>query len=226
MSTNKKIETILSLLEICESNLKNAKTLLAQSLGGDIVYRNSPATSYPNPNSSNFQINAGSEDVEFVEGYFDGENMIGDNGKVYTVPQNYASKSQLVVGDKMKWSMIKDGFDGYKEVFKLTQPVLREKVIGKFVVEGNNYGAMVDGYPTMVKILKASATFAMKNLGLAIGGKVALYVPKAGSSANWGAFINVVNSSDNDTQPTTVNTGRRIVKEVDSFEIDDGENYF
>jgi hypothetical protein len=222
MSTNKKIETILSLLEICESNLKNAKTLLAQSLGSDIVYRNSPTQSYPNPNSSNFQINAGTEDVEFVEGYFDGENMIGDNGKVYTVPQNYASKSQLVVGDKMKWSMIKDGFDGYKEVFKLTQPVLREKVIGKFVVEGNNYGAMVDGYPAMVKILKASATFAMKNLGLAIGGKVALYVPKAGSSANWGAFINVVNSSENDS-PTI---GRRIVKEQDNFEIEDTENYF
>jgi hypothetical protein len=229
MSTNKKIETILSLLEICESNLKNAKTLLAQCQSGDIVYRSpTNVTSYINPNNSNFQISQGNEDFEFVEGYFDGENMIGDNGKIYTVPQNYASKSQLVVGDKMKWSLVKDSFDGYKEVFKLTQPVLREKVIGKFVIEGNNYGAMVDGYPQLIKILKASATFAMKNLGLAIGGKVAIYVPKSGSSsnANWGAFINVVNSNENLENTSPQSSGRRIIKNSDNFEISDEENYF
>lgn len=225
MSANKKMDTILSLIEICESNLKNVKSLLSQYNGGDIVYKNGNGNSYSNPNSNTFQMNSNSEDVESVEGHFDGENMIGDNGKNYTVPQNYASKSQLVVGDKMKWSLVKDAFDGYKEVFKLTQPVLREKVIGKFIVEGNNYGAIVEGYPHMIKILKASATFAMKNLGLAIGGKVALYVPKAGTSSlnsNWGAFINVVNSSEDFGNQSS---GRRIIKES-NIEILNSENYF
>ena len=225
MSANKKIDTILSLIEICESNLKNVKSLLSQYTGGDIIYKNSSNGSYTNPNNSVFQINSNNEDVESVEGHFDGENMIGDNGKNYTVPQNYASKSQLVVGDKMKWSLVKDAFDGYKEVFKLTQPILREKVIGKFIVEGNNYGAMVDGYPHMIKILKASATFAMKNLGLVIGGKVALYIPKSGASSlssNWGAFINVVNSNEDFSSHTN---GRRIIKD-DNIEISSAENYF
>jgi hypothetical protein len=225
MPANKKMDTILSLIEICESNLKNIKSLLSQYSGGDIVYKNGNGHSYSNPNANTFQVNSSAEDVESVEGHFDGENMIGDNGKNYTVPQNYASKSQLVVGDKMKWSLVKDAFDGYKEVFKLTQPVLREKVIGKFIVEGNNYGAMVEGYPHMIKILKASATFAMKNLGLVIGGKVALYVPKAGTSSlssNWGAFINVVNSTE---EFGLQSSGRRIIKE-ENIEITDSENYF
>jgi hypothetical protein len=224
MSANKKIDTILSLIEICESNLKNVKALLSQQGAGDIVYKNNTVNMYSNPNNTSYQMNSNGEDVESVEGHFDGENMIGENGKNYTVPQNYASKSQLVVGDKMKWSLVKDVFDGYKEVFKLTQPVLREKVIGKFIIEGNNYGAMVEGYPHMIKILKASATFAMKNLGLVIGGKVALYVPKAGTSSlnsNWGAFINVVNSSEDFGSQST----RRIIKDS-NIEILDSENYF
>ncbi len=227
MSANKKIDTILSLIEICESNLKNVKSLLSQYAGGDIIYKNNSTNSYNNPNNSTYQNNSNyiGGDVESVEGHFDGENMIGDNGKNYTVPQNYASKSQLVVGDKMKWSLVKDAFDGYKEVFKLTQPVLREKVIGKFIIEGNNYGAMVEGYPHIIKILKASATFAIKNLGLAIGGKVALYVPKSGTpslNSNWGAFISVVNSNEDQGFQNSV---RRIISDS-NIEISDSENYF
>jgi hypothetical protein len=222
MSANKKIETILSLVEICESNLKTVKSLLSQYAGSDIVYKTT-SSSNPYSNSNTFQINSFGEDAESVEGHFDGENMIGDDGKNYSVPQNYASKSQLVVGDKMKWALVKDAFDGYKEVFKLTQPVLRDKVVGKFIAEGNNYGVMVEGYPNMIKILKASATFAMKNLGLSIGGRVAIYVPKAGSSLpNWGAFINVVNSTEDFGSQQN---GRRIIKE-DNIEILDSDIFF
>ena len=37
-----------------------------------------------------------------IEGVFDGENMIGPDGKQYSVPANYASKSKLVEGDILK----------------------------------------------------------------------------------------------------------------------------
>ncbi|MBU4432193.1 hypothetical protein KKD60_02860, partial [Patescibacteria group bacterium] len=49
-------------------------------------------------------FNKGGEDEhdgegKIVEGVFDGENMIGPDGKQYSIPANYASKSKLVEGD-------------------------------------------------------------------------------------------------------------------------------
>ena len=37
-----------------------------------------------------------------IEGTFDGQIMIGTDGKQYPVPANYASKSKLVEGDMLK----------------------------------------------------------------------------------------------------------------------------
>ena len=205
MSTNKKLDTILSLLEICESNIKSAKAMLSQ-------YSN-PENTTSQPNFSNsFAMQTSSDDSEVIDGYFDGENMMGDNNQLYLIPQNYASKSQLVVGDKLKWTLVKDPISNtYKEMYKLTNPVLREKVVGKFIIDGNTYAVMVDGYTSPIKILKASATFAMKNMNLQIGGDVAIYIPKHGTPS-WGAFISVVNAgmtSNRVTEPKP--DGRRII---------------
>jgi hypothetical protein len=223
MSANKKLDTILSLLEMCESNLKSAKALLSQYLV--------PETSYKNPSFN--PAPAQEEGSEVMDGYFDGENMVGDNGQIYAIPQNYASKSQLVVGDRMKWTLVKDPIgNGYKEMYKLTQPVLREKVIGRFIIDGNTYAVIVDNYTTPIKILKASATFAMKNMGLQIGGEVAMYIPKTGNPA-WGAFISVVNPNNPAMtgMPRAVEPkqdGRRIIysdsASSDDFDLD--KNFF
>lgn len=37
-----------------------------------------------------------------IDGVFDGENMVGEDGNPYPVPPNYASKSKLVEGDLMR----------------------------------------------------------------------------------------------------------------------------
>jgi len=37
-----------------------------------------------------------SEDSKIIEGVFTGEGMLGTDGNMYPVPQNYASKSLLV----------------------------------------------------------------------------------------------------------------------------------
>ncbi|MBA4320115.1 MAG: hypothetical protein C0412_17080, partial [Flavobacterium sp.] len=44
-----------------------------------------------------------------IEGVFDGENMIGPDGKQYSVPSNYASKSKLVEGDILKLTITSRG---------------------------------------------------------------------------------------------------------------------
>lgn len=220
MSTNK-LQTILSLLEICETNLRNAKMMLSQI---------NPGSSIPKlSTNADFSIKSQEEAnaAEVVEGHFDGESMIGDNGQTYPVPQNYASKSQLVVGDRMKWILTKNAFGEVHEVYKLTQPVPRDRVVGKFLVDGNNYCVMLPEFPIPVRILKASATYAMKNLNLKIGDDVALYIPKNGVPT-WGAFISVANTPSAAPQ----NDGRRIISNEtneDNFVIQSaglGDEYF
>ncbi len=220
MSTNK-LQTILSLLEICETNLRNAKMMLSQVSPGSPMPKLSTIADYSV--KSQEEANA----AEVVEGHFDGESMIGDNGQTYPVPQNYASKSQLVVGDRMKWILTKNAFGEVHEVYKLTQPVPRDRVVGKFLVDGNNYCVMLPAFPSPVRILKASATYAMKNLNLKIGDDIAMYIPKNGVPT-WGAFISVANT------PTAapLNDGRRIISneaEDDNFVIQSaglGDEYF
>ena len=178
---SKKIATILNLIEIADNNLKTAKSLLAQ-MGGDTM-PNSKSFSSPAP-SSNDEKDA----LEVVEGFFDGESMIGDNGQTYLVPPNYASKTQLVVGDRMKWILTPN-----REIFKLIQSAPRERATGTFTIEDEKYMVIVDRFPNPIQILKASATYAMKNLGLQIGDEVAITIPKD-ATPTWGAFNSIVKS--------------------------------
>ncbi len=187
--SSKKIETILNLIEISENNLKAAKNLLAQ-LTDDKNLRTSSSISITQLRSSLIRNPEEEKALEVVEGHFDGESMIGDNGKLYMVPQNYASKTQLVVGDRMKWILTPE-----REIFKLIQPVNRERVTGTFAIEGDNFVVLIDKLNNPVKILKASGTYAMKQLGLQVGDEVAIYIPKD-ATPSWGAFINVVGQSD------------------------------
>jgi hypothetical protein len=219
MSNNKKIETVLSLIEICENNLRSAKSLLAQ-----MGYETSTIKGSITPLIANGKTEENGS--EYVEGSFDGENMIGDNGQTYPVPQNYASKSQLVVGDRLKWILTKDNFGEIKEVYKLIQPVLRDRVVGKFIIDDNSYAIVVDGYPNPIKILKASATYAMKNLDMKISDEVAVYIPKTGNPT-WGAFISVISNSNQKT-PTKAADGRRIIysETADPDDFDLSKGYF
>jgi hypothetical protein len=199
MSTNKKIETILSLIEISETNLKNAKSILSTILG-TVPTETAQSPTIPSMTKPSYASGSpsvsSSNSATVMEGYFDGENMIGDDNNTYGVPQNYASKSQLVIGDRLKWMISTNYFGETSEVFKLLIPVPKDRVIGKFIADNNNYAVVVNGYKNPIRILKASATYAMKNLNLKIGDNVAIYIPKI-SNPTWGAFIGVYNQPNN-----------------------------
>jgi hypothetical protein len=206
----KKIESALNLIEIAENNLKTAKALLLQ-LGTEKGLTRSISMDMPRTTGSSMRSNEESSALEVVEGYFDGESMIGDNGKTYLVPQNYASKTQLVVGDRMKWILTPD-----REVFKLIQPANRERVTGTFAIEGENFVVLVDKFSTPIKVLKASATYAIKQLGLQPGDEVAIYIPKDTENPSWGAFINIVKSSHG-TAPTSTEQASAFPAELDAL---------
>jgi len=210
MST-KKIESVLSLIEIAENNLKTARSILS-SLSPDKNLRINSENKMP-INRSMDETTA----LEVVEGIFDGEAMIGDNGKTYPVPQNYASKTQLVVGDRMKWLLTTE-----REIFKLIHPVPRERVTGTFNIEGDSFVVLVDKFPNSINILKASATYAMKQLGLQPGDEIAVYIPKD-TTPSWAAFISLTKSGKEESEIPNQRVGSSAPEEIDilnDFKLD------
>jgi hypothetical protein len=124
------------------------------------------------------------EDSSVVEGVFNGENMIGPDGKEYGVPANYASKSKLVEGDMLKLTITDRGTFLYKQ----TKPVERRRVIGNLEKDVNgNYLVAADH--KKFRVITASITY-YKGIP---GDKVVVLIPVSGDSA-WAAVENVIKS--------------------------------
>ncbi len=122
---------------------------------------------------------------KIIEGVFDGESMIGPDGKQYSVPSNYASKSKLVEGDIMKLTITSDGTFVYKQI----GPIDRKRIIGILnKTSDGNYTVEAEG--RIWRVLNASVTYFKGN----IGDEVVLLVPKIGDS-KWGAVENIVNQA-------------------------------
>jgi len=117
-----------------------------------------------------------------IEGVFDGEKMIANDGQEYSVPANYASKSKLVEGDILKLTINSRGDFLYKQI----GPVERKKVIGVLGMDkGGNYFAIAE--KKKWKLLPASVTYFKGQ----IGDEVVILVPKDAVS-KWAALENIV----------------------------------
>lgn len=131
------------------------------------------------------------EDVEaegkIIEGVFDGENMIGPDGKQYSVPANYASKSKLVEGDILKLTITNSGTFVYKQI----GPIERIRVVG--VLEKDDEGSFfVNSEGKKWRVLPASVTYFKGDFG----DEVVLLIPKTGES-KWGAVENIIKNPEN-----------------------------
>jgi hypothetical protein len=126
------------------------------------------------------------EGQNVVEGVFTGEEMIGPDGKRYSIPSNYASKSKLLEGDILKLIIKRDGTFIYKQI----GPVDRNRLIGTLIKNDANdqYYAMVDG--ERWKLLKASVTFFKGE----VGDEIIILVP-ADAKSKWAAVENIVNKT-------------------------------
>lgn len=160
----KQVKRLRSLIQEAETNLAAAKELLISIIGDDdqVV---TPKTS--------------TEDVtgKVVEGVFDGQTMLGPDGKNYPIPANYASKSKLVEGDILKLTIADDGSFIYKQI----GPVARKQVIGTLVQHDGVYYVEANGRE--YRILLASVTFFRIN----IGDQVTIIVPEDNPDATWAA---------------------------------------
>ena len=161
----KQIKHLRNLIQEAETSLAAAKELLMSLLGdGDTI-------------SAPRDTIVSSPEGKVIEGIFDGQIMIGPDGKNYPVPANYASKSKLVEGDLMKLTITPEG----KFLYKQIGPVERRTVIGTLTRHDDKYFVEVSGRE--YEILYASVTY----FRLREGSQVSIVIPANNPDARWAA---------------------------------------
>jgi hypothetical protein len=135
---DKQIKRLRKLIAEAETSVACAKELLISLVGEE-----SEESTEPSENQAG----------KVIEGVFDGQNMIGPDGKTYPVPANYASKSKLVQGDILKLTIGDDGTFIYKQI----GPVPRKKIIGTLIQKEGHYYVAASGKD--YRVLLASVTY-------------------------------------------------------------------
>jgi len=201
----KEIEELKKFINNAEDSLESAKRALADLTGQDISEYKS---SKPSKNLKELKI---TENGKVIEGIFNGENMVGPEGKVFPVPANYASKSKMVEGDKLKLTVAEDG----SFIFKQIGPVDRTNLIGTLVFEDNMYQVLADG--KRFNLLYASVTYHKAKPG----DRVTIVIPKDGN-AEWAALENIIHD-DLPTQETAAKQPMKVPDEIDTTIFDTGK---
>jgi hypothetical protein len=159
---DKQLRTLRKLIESAEADLAGAKELLAGLIGDEGLA------------SVRAEAPVGGK---IIEGQFDGQNMVGPDGKLYPVPANYASKSKLVQGDGLKLTIGEDGAFLYKQI----SPVERRKLIGTLNLKDGQYYVEAQGRD--YRVLFASVTYYKAQPG----DQVTIVLPED-TEADWGAI--------------------------------------
>ncbi len=160
---DKQIKRLRALIQEAETNLAAANELLISLVGDD--QKIAPVAK---------EDNLG----KVVEGVFDGQNMVGSDGKTYPVPANYASKSKLVQGDILKLTVADDGTFLYKQI----GPIPRKQVVGTLKLENGHYFVDVNGKD--YRVLLASVTYFKAKPG----DQVSVNLPEDDANAEWAAL--------------------------------------
>jgi hypothetical protein len=161
----KQVKRLRSLIAEAETSLAATKELLVSLVGDDAVITGGKAK----------------DEVigKVIEGVFDGQNMVGSDGKTYPVPANYASKSKLVQGDILKLTIAEDGAFMYKQI----GPVPRKQVVGVLQQKDGHY--FVEVGDKQYRVLLASVTYFKAKPG----DQVSVNVPEDPSvDAEWAAL--------------------------------------
>lgn len=167
---------IAQMIDSAEKNIQSAKQLLREMAGGSMPRVNTAEL------TEKAQALGVSEGGKVIEGVFDGQNMIGPDGKQYPVPANYASKSKLIEGDVLKLTIAEDGSFIYKQI----GPVERKKMLGILMLdERGDYRVLAEGKP--YKVLLASLTYFKSEPG----DEVTIIVPQD-TESNWAAVEHVI----------------------------------
>lgn len=168
----KDLKAIRDAIISAENSLRTAKHLLSSVLG----------------ESTNEKIEFEADGDKYldgntiiVEGVFTGENMLGGDGNTYPVPQNYASKSLLVQGSKLKAIILPNG----KINYKIIQEIEYENASGIVTKVGEKYQIITS--KKTYNVLVAAITFHK----CSVGDTVNIRIPK-GKEATYAVIENII----------------------------------
>lgn len=170
--TKKRIAAIRDFIDASEKSLKNAKKLLSEILAEENIDLSSDLD-LDTKGLNKYE----SGDSKIVEGVFTGEEMLGVDENKYPVPVNYASKSKLVQGDRMKLTVEPSGRMLYKQI----KQIERDTKIGLLTQDKGKYQVVSEG--VSYDVLTAAVTHFKAN----IGDSVTILVP-SGKEATFGAI--------------------------------------
>jgi hypothetical protein len=170
-----KLLLVRNLVESARNSLETANQLL-QGLGV-------PEPHVPGVKAPAAAVQRTEQGAVIIEGVFDGQNMVGPDGKLYSVPANYASKSKLVEGDLLKLTISPDGSFIYKQI----GPVERERIVGVLARDEQTDDFRVLAKGRFYKVLLASVTYFKSGMG----DEVVVLVPK-GTPSTWAAVENII----------------------------------
>jgi hypothetical protein len=130
---------------------------------------------------------APSNEGKIIEGVFDGQNMVGSDGRQYIVPPNYASKSKLVEGDILKLTIQPNGSFIYKQI----GPIERQRAVGTLTRDEitNDWRVIANG--RKYSVLPAAVSYHKGQ----IGDEAVILIPKAAPS-KWAAVENIIKHQD------------------------------
>ncbi|OGL87773.1 hypothetical protein A3I42_02520 [Candidatus Uhrbacteria bacterium RIFCSPLOWO2_02_FULL_49_11] len=189
----KKIELVRQYVESASLSLQEAKQLLEDMTG---VHATSQALEKARAAGA---ILASSDGSDVIEGVFDGQQMVGPDGKQYSMPANYASKSKLVEGDLLKLTIAPNGSFIYKQI----GPVERKRLRGKLIQEEETGEFRVLAEARSYKTLMASITYFKGN----VGDDVVILVPRDKVSS-WAAVENIISAGSGDFQDEPIGEGK------------------
>lgn len=121
-----------------------------------------------------------SKDTPGITGFFDGQNMVTEKGEKFSVPENYASKSILVVGDTLKLAE-----EGGNKRFKQIEHVKRHKTSGILTKKDGKWAAVTS--EGSYKIIPA----AVAHFNGEVGDEVLLQIPANNLQSSWAALEKV-----------------------------------
>ncbi len=172
----KKIQAIRDFIESAEMSIRSAKRILRELLSEE----NIDLWSMVDVDTSWLHSYKSWED-KIVEWVFTGEEMLWVDGHKYPVPVNYASKSKLVQGDKMKLTIDYSGRMLYKQI----QLIERETKVGLLTKDQGKFQVLVDG--SIYNVLTAAVT----HFKAEIGDSITVLIPK-GKEATFAAIEAVI----------------------------------
>ncbi len=194
-----KIELIKKLLEEVQNNLRRISFLLGEDTleitekikhdlieGKSVLKTEGILAEKENQTLINKDVAFSESGERIIEGVFNGQNMIGDDGKEYIVPANYASKSKLVEGDILKLTINARG----NFIFKQIGPIERLRVIG-VLEESETGGYCVRANNKRWRVLTAPVTYFKGKSG----DEAIILIPK-NTPSKWAAVENIIKKSE------------------------------